>query len=112
MGGDPRCSKVQLALAMPVLLLALFASSSWAQEDPSGDWRALYHEDFAERIPGPDVGDYLGIPINASGRAKGDAWIASLLELQENQCRPHPADYAWRGPFNLRIWAEVDRFTQ
>ncbi len=83
-----------------------------AQQDPSGEWKALYHEDYGERYPGPDVADYLGVPINAAGRAKADAWTASLLELPENQCRPHPADYSWRGPFNMRIWAEVDRATQ
>jgi hypothetical protein len=83
-----------------------------AQQDPSGEWKALYHEDLGERRPGPDVADYLGVPINAAGRAKADAWTASLLELPENQCRPHPADYSWRGPFNMRIWAEVDRATQ
>jgi hypothetical protein len=96
-----------------LLLLALvLASPLKAQEDPSGEWRALYQEDFAERLPGPDVGDYLGIPINAAARAKADSWIPSLLELPENQCRPHPADYAWRGPFNFRMWAELDRYTQ
>jgi hypothetical protein len=92
--------------------LLTLANPAVAQQDPSGEWSPLYQEDWFERLPGPDVGDYLGIPINAAGRARGDAWMASLLELPENQCRPHPADYAWRGPFNLRIWTEVNRFTQ
>jgi len=111
-----RRKAMRAARYLAVLLLAIGAATAMrpalAQEDPSGEWRPLYHEDYAERIPGPDVGDYLGIPINAAGRAKGDAWTATLLELPEDQCRPHPADYAWRGPFNLRIWKEVDRYTQ
>jgi len=96
------------------LMIGLWASTApvRAQEDPSGEWRALYHEDRGERLPGPDVADYLGVPVNAAGRAKADAWKPSLLELPENECRPHPADYAWRGPFNFRIWKQVDRFTQ
>src|SRR6185312_14704748 len=100
-----RRKAMRAAQYLAVLLLAIGAATAMrpalAQEDPSGEWRPLYHEDYAERIPGPDVGDYLGIPINAAGRAKGDAWTATLLELPEDQCRPHPADYAWRGPFNL-----------
>jgi hypothetical protein len=102
--------------ALPLATMAAawlaIAAPARAQEDPSGEWHALYHEDFFERMPGPDVADYLGIPISAEGRAKADAWTSSLLELPENQCRPHPFDYSWRGPFNMRIWAEVDRYTQ
>ncbi len=104
----------QLALCAGLLLPALMAlpGPAAAQRDLSGEWRALYHEDRGERMPGPDVADYLGVPINAQGRAKADSWMASLHELQENQCRPHPSDYAWRGPFNMRIWNEYDRYTQ
>lgn len=83
-----------------------------AQIDPSGEWAPQFHEDFLERIPGPDIGDYLGLPINNAARLRGDSWDASLLTLPENQCRPHPSDYAWRGPANLRIWKEMDRETQ
>lgn len=83
-----------------------------AQVDPSGEWAPNFDEDFLERIPGPDIGDYLGLPINDAARLRGDSWDASLLTLPENQCRPHPSDYAWRGPANLRIWKDVDTATQ
>jgi hypothetical protein len=43
---------------------------------------------------------------------RADVWDASLLTLPEHQCKPHPSDYAWRGPANLRIWKEVDRESQ
>ena len=36
------------------------------------------------------------------------AWDASIQTLPEWQCRPHSADYIWRGPSNLRISKEVD----
>ncbi len=84
----------------------------FAQMDPTGEWAPQFDEDFLERIPGPDIGDYLGLPINNAARLRGDSWDASLLTLPENQCRPHPSDYAWRGPANLRISKEVDRDTQ
>ena len=112
MHGARRAARWAGSLLLSAILLAALTGPLHAQEDPSGEWRALYHEDFAERIPGPDVGDYLGIPINAAARAKADSWIPSLLELPENQCRPHPSDYAWRGPFNFRMWAQLDRYTQ
>ena len=97
-----------------ILLLgaALGGMPLLAQMDPTGEWAPQFHEDFLERIPGPDIGDYLGIPINDAARLRGDSWDASLLTLPENQCRPHPSDYAWRGPANLRIWKEIDRDTQ
>jgi hypothetical protein len=97
-------------IALPVMLM--LASPSRAQMDPSGTWRPIFHEDFDERLPGPEIGDYVGIPINAAARLKADSWMASSLELIENQCRPHPYDYVWRGPADLRIWTEYDRYTQ
>jgi hypothetical protein len=95
-----------------VALAAFLGPPVRAQQDPSGEWAPRFHEDQLERIPGPELGDYLGLPINAAARARGDAWDAQLIELPENQCRPHSSDYEWRGPTNLRIWKEVDRSTQ
>jgi hypothetical protein len=80
--------------------------------DLSGEWAPLFHEDQPERIPGPDIGDYLGLPINDAARLHGDAWDASILTLPEHQCKPHPADYSPRGPANLRIWRDIDHDTQ
>jgi len=42
---------------------------------------AIVHEDRPERGPGPELGDYLGIPINAVARYRADAWDASLITL-------------------------------
>jgi hypothetical protein len=80
--------------------------------DLSGEWAPLFHEDQPERIPGPDIGDYLGLPINAAARLHGDSWDASILTLPEHQCKPHPADYSPRGPANLRIWRDIDHDSQ
>jgi hypothetical protein len=83
-----------------------------AQVDFSGEWADMYHEDQLERIPGPSVGDYLGLPINEAARRRADTWQASLLTTMERQCIPHPASYAMWGPANLRISKEVDPVTQ
>jgi hypothetical protein len=97
------------------LVVALtFAAStpSAAQMDLSGSWQGIFHEDQPERIPGPALGDYLGLPINDNARAFAEAWDASRLTVPEHQCRAHSAPYMYRGPLNLRMWEERDPITQ
>jgi hypothetical protein len=76
--------------------------------DFSGEWAPRFHEDEPERVPGPELGDFLGIPISDAARLRALSWEASVQTLPEWQCRPHSADYIWRGPSPLRIWKEVD----
>lgn len=94
------------------LLLISLAVPLAAEMDFSGDWAPRFFEDQPERVPGPEIGDYLGLPINAAARMRADTWDASVYTLPEWQCRPHSADYIWRGPSNLRIWKEVDPVTR
>jgi glyoxylase-like metal-dependent hydrolase (beta-lactamase superfamily II) len=84
----------------------------FAQRDIAGEWSALYHEDQPHRIPGPELGDYTGLPINEAGRLKADSWDASILTLREHQAKPHPSTYSLRGPANIRIRRELDPITQ
>jgi cyclase len=93
-------------------LLALAARPAFAQRDIAGEWTALYHEDQPHRIPGPELGDYTGLPINDAARLKADSWDASILSLREHQAKPHPSTYSLRGPANIRIRREVDPVTQ
>jgi len=95
-----------------ILILVLAVVPAVAQIDLSGEWNPMFHEDQPERIPGPEIGDYLGLPITDAARLRAEAWDAEILTLPEHQCKPHPADYGPRGPFNLRIWKEVDTPTQ
>jgi hypothetical protein len=90
------------------LAALLIATPAWAQVDFSGEWAPRFWEDQPERVPGPELGNYLGIPINAAARMRADTWDAAIQTLPEWQCRPHMADYIWRGPSNLRISKEVD----
>src|ERR1700747_1964090 len=78
-----------------------------AEMDFSGDWAPRFYEDQPERVPGPELGDYLGLPINNAARMRADTWAASIQSMPEWQCRPHSADYIWRGPSQLRITKEV-----
>lgn len=105
------CATLAFLASLP-LLAQPGAVRETAPRDPSGEWAPRFHEDQPERIPGPEIGDYLGLPINDAARLRGDSWDASLLTLPEHQCKPHPADYGPRGPANLRIWQEIDTATQ
>ena len=88
------------------------AGAASAQVDLSGEWSARYHEDQEHRIPGPELGDYTGLPINDAGRLKADSWDASILSLREHQAKPHPSTYSLRGPANIRITKQFDPVTQ
>ena len=80
--------------------------------DLAGPWGQLFHEDLPERGAGPDIGDYLGLPINDAARLRADSWDASKWTMLERQCEVHPADYAPRGPANMRISSTVDPVSQ
>src|SRR4030095_2585855 len=97
---------------MCALVLIGVARPASAQVDLTGMWAPIFHEDQVERIPGPDVGDYAGLPINDALRMRADTWDASLLTLPEHQCKPHPSIYGFRGVGNLRIWVDQDPATQ
>src|SRR3990172_12250543 len=95
-----------------LLIVATAAAPAEAQVDIAGEWAAFFHEDQPERIPGPDVGDYSGLPLNDAARLKADSWDASVQTLPERQCIPHPSPYSLRGPATLRISKDVDPATQ
>jgi hypothetical protein len=103
-----------VSLARPVIILAcalvtaLTPRAAAAQSELTGKWRGLFHEDYDHRIPGPELGDYTGIPLNEAGRLKARTWDASILSQPEQQARPHPAQYSMRGPASLRISEVVD----
>jgi hypothetical protein len=87
-----------------------FAASSGV--DLTGNWAPLLHEDFPERIPGPELVNYAGLPITDGARQFALSWDASRLTLPEHQCQVHVAPYIYRGPLNLRIWEEKDQQSQ
>jgi len=96
-----------------VLFTFLLSAPAAAQINLGGVWENLgiLHEDQPERLPGPEIGDYLGVPLNDAARFRADSWDASLLTLPEYQCRVHPSDYvpSFAG---IRIWEEVDTDSQ
>ena len=98
---------------MPRTLLLTLALLAWslpavAQVDLSGTWATRNHEDWMERWPGPDVGDFTGLPINEHALARALAYSPSLLAVPERQCLYYGPSYTVIGPFGLLIWAESE----
>lgn len=102
---------IPFAIVFVVFLIGVATPAS-AQVDLTGSWTPVFHEDQPERVPGPEIGDYIGLPLRPEGRAFAEAWDASRLTVPEHQCRAHAAPYNYRGPFNMRIYEERDPFTQ
>ena len=104
---------LMVTLRFSIVLAAVVAVPAFSQVDFSGEWSPLYHEDAPERLPGPELGDYTELPINAAARMRADSWDADRISVVEQyQCRPHGSDYSMRGLGNIRVWREIDQTTQ
>jgi hypothetical protein len=99
-------------MTIRLTLIAIIATASaglQAQVDFAGEWAPVYHEDAPERIPGPELGDYMGLPLNDAARLQADSWDADRISmLMQYQCRPHSSDYGMRGLGNIRVSKEFD----
>lgn len=94
-----------------IIIVTCGSRPASAQVDFSGIWAPIMHEDSIERAAGPDLGDYLGLPINDAGRLRGETWDASILTMEEHTCKPHPSTYGFRGVGNLWITTTYDPTT-
>ena len=90
---------------------ALQALPAFAQIDLAGVWRPQFHEDQAERIPGPELGDYAGLPISDEARHWADA--GGTRRARHAARAPMPGArgtlyffffFFFRGPLALRMW--------
>jgi cyclase len=100
-----------VSLRSLMFLGLLSASCAVAQVDLSGNWGLLLHEDEAWRGPGPELGEYEGLPLSPAGKMRAWSWNASINTLPTHQCMPLPAD-DFTDFGNIRIWKEVDPTTQ
>ena len=85
-----------LTAAVVGVALAGLPRPAAAQFDITGSYNAMFHEDQPERIPGPSLGDYLGLPITDGARLHADSWDASRLTLREHQCKVHTVRRCWK----------------
>lgn len=91
--------------ALLALLAILLSIPAFAQVDLSGEWAPVRAED---NTGNPELGDWVGLPLNDAARARSSAWDASIYTLPEWQCRPHGSAYISRGPSQLKISKDVD----
>ena len=100
---------------LKTLLLAVVAlgtaAPTFAQVDLSGTWATRNHEDWMERWPGPDVGDFTGLPINEDGLARAQAYSPSMLALPERQCLYYGPTYTVIGPLACASGQSPSRWT-
>jgi len=78
----------------------------------SGNWVPYYHEDLPERGNGPELVDYLGLPITNGARRMALSWDPSRMTVEEHQCQVHVSPYINRSPTQLHFWEERDPETQ
>ncbi len=103
------CSRIQTL--MVATLAVLFATQSWADVDLTGVWVKRTHEDWQEAGDGPDLGDYLGLPINDEARTRALSYTGSSLALPERQCLFYAPNYLIQGFFGVEFTAETDPLT-
>jgi hypothetical protein len=84
-GGPPRTAKA----AAPV--------------DFTGYWVSVVTEDWRWRMLTPAKGDFAGVPLNAAGRALGQAWDPAKDEAAGNACKAYGAPAIMRVPGRLHI---------
>src|SRR5215472_288824 len=107
-----KSARTRCASPLVMLAIAMVGGPAFAQVDLTGVWIPQYLEDQPERIPGPDLVDYLGIPINDAARQWALSWDPDRLTLPEHQCQVHTVGYIYRGPLRVKIWEDRDPQTQ
>jgi hypothetical protein len=98
-------------LVVPIFfaLLLLAGVPAFAQIDLTGVWNPrVGDEDNPERLQGPSLVEFLGIPINDQARQWGLSYRSSRLSLPEHECQVHVVEYIHRGPMQMRIWEVRD----
>jgi len=50
-----------------------------------GEWSPRYHEDQPDRIPGPELGDYTGLPITDGARLAWEWDLGSLYARRDRR---------------------------
>ncbi len=94
------------------LALLMYAAAAGAQVDLSGNWAAADSPDRLVNPIGPLPVDYVGIPLNAEGRAMGATADPSDEQQELNrQCQVWLVNYFVEGPFPIAIRPITDPIT-
>ncbi len=98
---NPRCVFGVLTCAVTLLQ----TNAAWSQADLAGVWNALSNQEAYEHGYGPDLGAYMGVPLNAEGRSAALTYIGDKDEELRRQCAPWLVNYLmFSGVNGLNIW--------
>lgn len=75
-----------------------------AQVNLTGSYINWSDQDRQIRVPGPDLQNYLGLPINEDARAIAQAYTPGNIGKLHRQCVPWPVHYIVVGPTAMEIW--------
>ncbi len=97
-------------LRVPSFVCALLtiAAPAFAQFDLSGSYNNQMYEDYIERGPGSDLGDFTGMPLSDEGRAKALLYTSNLPSMVERQCLAQSPWVLQYRPLGMRIWDQND----
>jgi len=91
-----------------VCALLMVSVPAFAQIELSGSYAPRLYEDYIERGPGSDLGDFTGMPMSDEARAKALLYTSNIPSMIERQCI---AQSPWVGmyrPRGFKIWSELD----
>src|SRR5688572_33210725 len=81
---------IRTIVRLAVTLVLLAGVPAFAQVDFTGYWTAnTNYEDGPERVQGPSLVEFVGLPINDQARQWGLAYRSSRLSILEHQCQVH-----------------------
>ncbi len=93
---------VYMGLAVAVVAPAL------AQTDIEGTYNSQDAVDYRSMLLGPRAADFLGIPLNAQGRAGALAYSQDTVSVPGHQCESWGPQYLVEAGFNIRVEPTFD----
>jgi hypothetical protein len=74
--------RIRIRSILTAVIVSACAETAFAQTDFSGEWTRIREEDS---VLNPDIGDWLGIPMNDAARRRAETWDPSSWTLLEWQ---------------------------
>ena len=88
--------------------LLLAAVPAWGQVQLTGTYEDRLYEDYIERGPGSDLGDFTGMPMTDEARAKALSYTSNMPMTLERQCLSQAPWVGLYRPRLYRIWSIND----
>ena len=79
-------NKITVTRIATFVCALLVSVPAFAQIDLNGTYSLMMYEDYIERGPGSDLGDFTGVPLNDEARAKALLYTSDTQSMLERQC--------------------------